>query len=85
MIDAYVADTRAERGAAAGAGARPRHGTVRGRALIGRRDLAVARLDEALRLPYGEWISRALLRADPWWAPLLGHPGFERLVREGPG
>jgi len=48
--------------------------------LIGRKDLAVARLEEALRLPSGLWISRALLRADPSWAPLRGHPGFERLV-----
>ena len=48
--------------------------------LIGRRDLAVARLEEALRLPSGQWISRALLRADPSWAPLRGHPAFERLV-----
>jgi hypothetical protein len=48
--------------------------------LIGRRDLAVARLTEALRLPSGMFISRALLRADPSWAPLRGHPGFERLI-----
>ena len=51
--------------------------------LIGRKDLAVARLEEALRLPSGMWISRALLRADPWWAPLRGHPGFERLIAGG--
>ena len=48
--------------------------------LVGRRDLAVARLAEALRLPAGQFISRALLRADPSWMPLRGHPGFERLV-----
>jgi len=52
--------------------------------LIGRRDLAVARLEEALRLPSGTWISRALLRADPSWAPLRGHPGFERLIAGDP-
>jgi hypothetical protein len=52
--------------------------------LIGRRDLAVARLEEALRLPSGTWISRALLRADPSWAPLRGHPGFERLIAGNP-
>ncbi|MFN2563660.1 MAG: protein kinase [Gemmatimonadaceae bacterium] len=51
--------------------------------LIGRRDLAVARLDEALRLPSGQFVSRALLRADPSWAPLRGHPGFERLIAGG--
>jgi serine/threonine-protein kinase len=48
--------------------------------LIGRRDLAVTRLEEAFRLPSGQWISRPLLRADPSWAPLRGHPGFQRLV-----
>ncbi len=48
--------------------------------LSGRRDEAVARLAEALRLPAGIFISRALLRADASWAPLRGHPGFERLL-----
>jgi tetratricopeptide (TPR) repeat protein len=47
--------------------------------LIGRRDAAVERLKEALPLQQ-QWISRALLRADPSWAPLHGHPGFEGLV-----
>src|SRR5687768_12937312 len=52
--------------------------------LIGRRDLAVARLEEASGTPPGaRWISRALLRTDPWWAPLRGHPGFERLLASG--
>jgi TolB-like protein/Tfp pilus assembly protein PilF len=48
--------------------------------LAGRRDEAVARLSEALSLPAGMHISRALLRADSSWAPLRGHPGFERLL-----
>jgi len=48
--------------------------------LIGRKDLAVSRLTEALQLPSGLWISPALLRADPSWTPLRGHPGFERLI-----
>jgi hypothetical protein len=52
--------------------------------LSGRRDAAVARLAEALRLPSGQWISRALLRADASWAPLRGHPGFERLIAGSP-
>jgi hypothetical protein len=52
--------------------------------LIGRPDSAMARLTEALRRPAGQWISRALLRADPSWAPLRGHPGFERLIAAGP-
>src|SRR5262249_39336538 len=51
--------------------------------LTGRRDEAVARLAEALRLPSGVVISRELLRAEASWAPLRGHPGFERLIRDG--
>jgi len=50
------------------------------RVLSGRRDEAVARLSEALRLPAGIFISPAILRADASWAPLRGHPGFERLL-----
>jgi serine/threonine-protein kinase len=51
--------------------------------LSGRRDEAVARLTEALRRAGGMFISRALLRAEPSWAPLRGHPGFERLLAAG--
>ena len=51
--------------------------------LAGRRDEAVARLAEALRLPAGIFISRAVLRADASWAPLRGHPGSERLLAGG--
>jgi serine/threonine-protein kinase len=52
--------------------------------LLGRRDSAVARLTELLSRPAsGLVISRALLRADPAWAPLRGHPGFERLIAGG--
>ena len=51
--------------------------------LAGRSDSAVARLEEALRLPSGEFISRAVLRADASWAALRGHPAFERLVAGG--
>jgi hypothetical protein len=43
----------------------------------------VARLSEALRLPSGIFISPAILRADASWAPLRGHPGFERLLAGG--
>ena len=50
--------------------------------LAGQRDEAVARLSEALRLPSGIFISPAILRADVSWAPLRGHPGFERLLAE---
>jgi len=50
--------------------------------LAGRRDEAVARLTEALRRPSGVMISRVLLRTDASWAPLRGHPGFERLIAD---
>jgi serine/threonine-protein kinase len=50
--------------------------------LAGQRDEAMARLSEALRLPSGIFISPAILRADASWAPLRGHPGFERLLAE---
>jgi TolB-like protein/DNA-binding SARP family transcriptional activator len=53
-------------------------------ALIGRAPVAVARLAEALGLPCGHRVSRALLRVDPAWAPLRGRPEFERLVATGP-
>jgi hypothetical protein len=49
-------------------------------ASMGRRDIAIQRLTEALRLPAGLSVSRPLLRADPDWEPLRGHPAFERLL-----
>ena len=49
-------------------------------ASTGREDVAVQGLAEAFKLPSGLSVSRALLRADPEWAPLRGHPGFERLI-----
>ena len=82
LLDSYVADVR--RGWGRTRALRPAFALVTAAyidVLIGRRDLAVARLEEALRTPAGpHWITPALLRADPWWAPLRGHPGFERLI-----
>jgi len=52
--------------------------------ITGRHDEAVARLGEALRLHGGMFISRALLRSEPSWAPLRGHLGFERLLADSP-
>ena len=49
-------------------------------AQIGRRTVAVSRLTEALGLPCGHRVSRALLRADPAWSPLRGQPEFDRLI-----
>ncbi len=44
----------------------------------GRNGEAVARLEEVLRAQY--MVSAAWLAVDPTWAPLHGHPGFDRLV-----
>ncbi|HTJ22185.1 MAG TPA: BTAD domain-containing putative transcriptional regulator [Gemmatimonadaceae bacterium] len=49
-------------------------------ALVGRKDVAVARLSEALRLPCGVRVSRALLRIEPSWSPLRGYAPFETLL-----
>lgn len=51
--------------------------------LIGRTSVATARLAEALELPCGHRVSRALLRADSAWAPLWKLPSFARLVADG--
>jgi tetratricopeptide (TPR) repeat protein len=77
-IDRYVAEVRTEPKRSALPSALVNAAYVH--VLAGRRDEAVARLTEALRLPSGMYISRALLRAEASWAPLRGHPGFERLV-----
>lgn len=45
----------------------------------GQMDAAVDALEALLGAP--SWISIAALRTDPQWAPLRGHPRFERLVR----
>jgi eukaryotic-like serine/threonine-protein kinase len=44
----------------------------------GRKDEAVARLEEVLQAQY--MVSAAWLAIDPTWAPLRGHPAFDRLV-----
>lgn len=86
--DASVAEARLPRAAdASGRSERLCHALHNGAyvdALVGRRDVAVARLTEALGLPCGHRVSRALLRVDEAWAPLRGYPAFERLVAGGP-
>jgi len=77
-IDRYVAEVRAEHHPSDVPNALVNAAYVD--VLAGRRDDAVARLAEALRLPAGIYISPALLRADASWAPLRGHPGFERML-----
>ena len=51
-------------------------------AQIGRKDVVTARLSEALRLPCGKRVSRALLRVDPSWDAIRGYPPFERLLAD---
>jgi tetratricopeptide (TPR) repeat protein len=80
-IDRYVAEVRAGPRPSAVSNALVNAAYVD--VLSGRRDEAVARLSEALRLPAGIFISRALLHADASWAPLRGHAGFRALVRGG--
>ena len=46
--------------------------------LLGKPDSAVAHLHAALAVP--SYLSAGRLRADPFWAPLKGNPGFEQIV-----
>jgi len=51
--------------------------------VMGRQNEAIARLRELARRPTpGGWISPALLREDPAWAPLRGNADFQKLIRE---
>ena len=80
-IDRYLAEVRTERRPSDVPNALVNAAYVD--VLTGRHDQAVARLQEAFRLPAGIFISRVLLRADASWTPLRGHPGFERLLAGG--
>ena len=47
--------------------------------------MSAGKPDDAVRLlaqldTLRSWISRPALRADPLWAPLRSHPGFQRLL-----
>jgi tetratricopeptide (TPR) repeat protein len=48
---------------------------------IGDYDAAIDQVEHLLKAP--SWISVPLLRAFPAWAPLRGHPRFERLLAAG--
>jgi len=47
-------------------------------AAVGERDLAVELLGRLLVMPTD--LAAPALALDPGWAPLRGHPGFERLA-----
>jgi tetratricopeptide (TPR) repeat protein len=81
--DAYVAENRArgiEPGAHPDQLCHALHNAAYVDALIGRTSVATTRLTEALSLPCGHRVSRALLRVDSAWAPLWRLPAFARLV-----
>jgi hypothetical protein len=50
-------------------------------ALVGDYDTAIDQLEQLLGAP--SWISIPVLRTDPLWARLRGHPRFERLLARG--
>ncbi len=57
------------------------HQVVRVYLILGDRDKALDLLEPLLKVPY--YLSPAWLRIDPNFAPLKGHPRFEKLVRGG--
>jgi TolB-like protein/DNA-binding SARP family transcriptional activator/tetratricopeptide (TPR) repeat protein len=82
--DRYVAETRA-RQAVDGSSTNEQlchalHNAAYVDVLTGRTSVAIDRLAEALELPCGHRVSRALLRADSAWAPLWNLPAFARLT-----
>jgi len=82
--DVYVADARRTRSEASPEQlCHALHNAAYVDVLIGRKKVATAFLTEALSLPCGHRISRALLRADSAWAPLWNVPAFARLIARG--
>jgi TolB-like protein/tetratricopeptide (TPR) repeat protein len=89
QTDRYVAETREEERARGEIHpeqlCHALHNAAYVDAQIGRKDVAVARLTEALRLTCGVRVSQALLAMDPSWSSLRGYAPFEALlsVRQG--
>jgi len=47
--------------------------------MLGEPDAAIGKLEMLLSGP--SLLSKQILRLDPVWAPLAGHPRFQRLIR----
>ena len=62
------------------AGSYTQHQLVRIYMILGEREKAIDRLEPLLKVPY--FLSPAWLAIDPNFAPLKGHPRFEKLLRE---
>ena len=62
-------------------GAYVRHQLVRIYLLVGEPEKAVDQLEPLLKIPY--YLSPGWLKIDPTFAPLRGHPRFQRLVEGG--
>ena len=45
----------------------------------GRGDVAIERLESVTRLRSGFYVSPAVLRSDPLWAPIRSHASFDRV------
>jgi serine/threonine-protein kinase len=58
------------------------HQLVRIYLLVGEKERALDRLEPLLKTPF--YLSPGLLKIDPTFAPLRGHPRFQRLVAETP-
>jgi len=63
------------------AGAYDQHQLARIYILVGEPEKALDQLEPLLKIPY--FLSPALLRIDPTFAPLRGNPRFERLIGAG--
>jgi serine/threonine-protein kinase len=52
--------------------------------MVGETSQAISRLQHLLQIPYGNFLTPALLRLDPIWDPLRADPAFQKLCEEKP-